>query len=53
MPLKYFAYYLVFLLVDASVSIMAYIFEHERLWGASLDNSTTFLLSLDYVLRAF
>ena len=27
-----FAYYLVFLLVDASVSIMAYIFEHERLW---------------------
>ncbi|WP_455102317.1 glycosyltransferase [Prevotella nigrescens] len=27
-----FIYYLVFLLVDASVSIMAYIFEHERLW---------------------
>lgn len=27
-----FLYYLLFLLVDASVSIMAYIFEHERLW---------------------
>ena len=30
--LQIFAYYLLFLLVDASVSIMAYIFEHERLW---------------------
>ena len=27
-----FLYYLLFLLVDASVSIMAYLFEHERLW---------------------
>ena len=27
-----FIYYLIFLLVDASVSIMAYIFEHESLW---------------------
>jgi cellulose synthase/poly-beta-1,6-N-acetylglucosamine synthase-like glycosyltransferase len=30
--LQIFAYYLIFLLVDASVSIMAYLFEHERLW---------------------
>ena len=34
-----FAYYLVFLLVDASVSIMAYIFEHERLWVLLWSNS--------------
>lgn len=27
-----FAYYLLFLAVDASVSIMAYLFEHEKLW---------------------
>ena len=26
------AYYLIFLAVDASVSILAYIFEHEKLW---------------------
>ena len=30
--LQIFAYYLLFLVVDASVSIMAYLFEHERLW---------------------
>ena len=30
--LQIFLYYLLFLAVDASVSIMAYLFEHERLW---------------------
>ena len=30
--LQIFLYYLLFLAVDASVSIMAYIFEHESLW---------------------
>lgn len=30
--LQIFFYYLIFLVVDASVSIMAYIFEHESLW---------------------
>lgn len=30
--LQIFFYYLIFLIVDASVSIMAYIFEHESLW---------------------
>ena len=30
--MQIFLYYLIFLVVDASVSIMAYIFEHERLW---------------------
>ena len=30
--LQIFFYYLIFLLIDASVSIMAYIFEGERLW---------------------
>ncbi|WP_288152579.1 glycosyltransferase [uncultured Prevotella sp.] len=30
--MQIFLYYLLFLLVDASVSIMAYIFEHEKLW---------------------
>lgn len=30
--LQIFAYYLLFLAVDASVSVMAYLFEHERLW---------------------
>ena len=29
---KILLYYLVFLIVDASVSIMAYLFEKERLW---------------------
>ena len=30
---KVLLYYLLFLLVDASISIMAYLHEHERLWG--------------------
>ena len=30
--LQIFFYYLIFLIIDASVSIMAYIFEGERLW---------------------
>ena len=30
--LQIFFYYLIFLVIDASVSIMAYIFEGERLW---------------------
>lgn len=30
--LQILTYYLIFLAVDASVSIMAYLFEHERLW---------------------
>ncbi len=30
--LQILAYYLLFLAVDASVSVMAYLFEHERLW---------------------
>ena len=30
--LKVLLYYFIFLLVDASISIMAYLHEHERLW---------------------
>ena len=41
--LQIFFYYLIFLVIDASVSIMAYIFEGERLWvfcGLSLNDSS-------------
>ena len=30
---KVLLYYCIFLVVDASISIMAYLYEHERLWG--------------------
>lgn len=42
--MQIFLYYLLFLLVDASVSIMAYIFEHEKPVGFAVDNSTEILL---------
>ena len=43
-------YYLLFLLVDGSVSIMAYIVEKEPLLGVAVDYPSAVLLSLGDVL---
>ena len=49
--LQVFLYYLIFLMIDASVSIMAYIFEGERLWVLLWVIPQRFFYSVDNVLR--